>query len=345
MSVQDNSPGPLYSYFENIPDMVCSVGREGIFKTVNQAFVNKLGFSKEELLTEPILSFIFPEDRATVRDTFNDLFLGKPIVVHEVRFVTHDGKVIWLSVTAFYIPGSDSLLGLAKEITQKKKVEHFLEKKYESYLKLARHFKENMEEDRQKIAIELHEELAQLAAVIKLNLTSVKKTVPDLPQIAMERIDLAADLSDLLISTIRKLSFEISPYMLEYNSLEDALSTLCNDFSKVHGILCEMEIDFEEDSLSKEIKMDFFRICQIALKNVWNHSRATKVTIRIAESEEKAMLSIIDNGVGFDVKKMKSGSGISLIEDRVSSIDGKLLISSKPGEGTLIRVEVSKSGQ
>lgn len=343
MDFIENSQEDLSSYFEHTPDLVCVANRDGFFKSVNQAVLDKLGYSKEELLSKPIFSFIFPEDIKITEHTRREMFGGKPLVNFENRYITKAGKIIWLHWTSFYLPHKQSVFAIAKDITEKKKIEQNIENKYQEYKKLANHFKGNIETDRQKFAFELHEELAQLAAVIKLNLNSVSNSLPDLSDSVKERIDLASDLSGLLIKMIQKISFEISPYMLlDYNCLKDALTTLVNDFVLMYNVPCLLETNFNEDSLSKEVKIDFFRICQEALKNVINHSEAKSVTINIRENNQKVVLTIFDNGKGFDPKKERQKSGLSIIRSRVTSINGMVRISSEPGEGTVINVVVDK---
>ena len=342
MDFNENSPDDLSSYFENTPDLVCIAKKSGYFKSINKAVVDKLGYSKEELLARPINSFIYPEDLEITKRTRWEMFEGKPLVNFENRYITKSGKIIWLHWTSYYLPKSHCVFAIAKDITDKKIIEKNIEDKYREYKKLAHHFKGNIEADRQKFAEELREELAQIAAVIKLNLNSVSNSLPDLPASILERIELASDLSELLIKTIRKISFDVSPYMLEYEYLNDALNTLCTDFSSLHSIPCLLETEYDDGLLSNEIKIDFFRICQEALKNVINHAQAKSVTINIRQNEKKILLSIFDNGKGFDAKKESQRSGLSTITDRVASINGKLTISSKPGEGTMISVEVDK---
>ncbi len=342
MEFNENSLEDLSSYFEHTPDLVCIAKKSGFFKSVNKAVLNKLGYTKEELLSRPITSFIFPEDVDITESSRGDMFSGKPLENFENRYVTKSGDIIWLHWTSFYLPQNECVFAIAKDVTDKKIIETEIEGKYQNFKKLANHFKGNLESDRQKLAEELHEELAQLAAVIKLNLKSVSNSLPDLPYSIMERIDLASELSDLLIKTIRKISFEISPYMLGYESLKDALAIVCEDFESMYDIPCLLETNYNEESLTKEFKIDFFRICQEAMKNVINHSQAKSVSINIRENAHKVVLSIFDNGKGFDPKKERQRSGLSNIRGRVTSINGKLRISSKPGEGTVIIVEVNK---
>lgn len=342
MEFNENTQEDFSSYFEHTPDLVCIADRMGYFKSVNNAVVNKLGYTKEELLSRPILSFILPEDLELTEITRWEMFQGKPLVNFENRYVTKAGEIVWLHWTSFYLPHKESVFAIAKDITKNKIIEKEADDKFQQFKKLALHFKGSIEKDRQEFAFELHEDLAQLAAVIKLNLNSVLNTNPDLSQSAKDKIEHAAYLSEIMMQTIRKISFEVSPYMLDYNCLKDALTILSNDFSALHEIPCFLEADFNEETISKEIKIDFFRVCQEALKNVLNHSQAESVVISVKEIEDKVELCILDNGKGFDPKKQRQKSGLSNIRGRVASINGELNISSNPGEGTMISVVVDK---
>lgn len=342
MEFYESTPEDFTSYFEHTPDLVCIADRKGFFKSVNNAVLHKLGYTREELLSRPILSFIFPEDLENTEITRWEMFQGKPLINFENRYLTKTGEIVWLHWTSFYQPDKQTVFAIAKDITNQKKIEIEVEAKYRQFKKLALHFKGSIEKDRQQFAVELHEELAQLAAVIKLNLNSVTNSHPELEPSAKEKIEHASYLSELMIKTIRKISFEISPYMLDHDCLKGALIILCNDFSVLHEIPCILEADFEEDNISKEIKIDFFRVCQEALKNVLNHSQAESVTITIKEKDNKIKLTIFDNGKGFDTQKQQQKSGLSNIRDRIASINGQFRISSKPGKGTVISVVVEK---
>ena len=330
------------SFFEQTPDLVCVAGKDGFFKFVNKSVEDKLGYSLEELMMRPISSFILKEDRKLTATRRADLFGGKPLVNFENRYVSKTGKIIWLYWTSLYLPDQDLVFGIAKDITEKKELELDINEKYEKFKYLVNHFKSNIEKDRKHFALELHEELAQLASVIKLNLKSVTNAHPELPESIRKPLDHASFISELMVNTIRKISFEISPYMLEGHGLKEVLKMLCNDFSIINEIECKLETDFKEDSLTQEVRVDFFRICQEALKNVMLYSEAYAVNITLMERESLIELTVIDDGIGFDIGDSKDFSCLESIRDRVASINGRLSIRSEPGKGSMIRVEVEK---
>lgn len=337
-----DSHSDMFSFFEMTPDLVCIVSKEGFFKKINKAVIEKLGYSRDELFAKPVSSFIFPEDLEITESKRISLLNGEALINFENRYVTRDGEIIWLHWTSFYQPDKELVFAIAKEITQRKSVEKEIDEQYKKFKTLADHFKSRIEKDRKYFSIELHEELAQLVSVIKMDLNSISNQMPDLSGFLKSRIDHASGICELLIHTIQKISFEMSPYMLDNLGLNEALKWLCNDFTVLNNIPCAFESDYNEADLTLEIKIDFFRICQESLSNVMHHAQATSVKISVKDLENAIQLSVTDDGKGFEVKKQSKISGIANMRVRVASINGKLNIQSKLGEGTHVSVTIPK---
>ena len=333
----------LFSFFEQTPDLVCIAGKDGYFKKINPAVIKKLGYSQEELFASPISSFIYHEDKGVTHDNRQELLSGKVLHNFINRYVTKSGEIIWLDWTSIYFTDDEVVFALAKDITQNKKTEIEAEEKYTKFKSLATHFKSSIEKDRKYFAYELHEELAQLAAAIKLDIDWIKANTPELPEYSKSRIENVADVSALLINKIKKISFSVSPNMLDFFGLNDTLEWLCHDFNILNSIKCEFEKTYDEASLSQEIKIDFFRICQEALKNIVDHSDAKNVKIIIEDIGSRIRLSIIDDGKGFEMDDQKQTFGFTSMHGRAASINGQLKIESTPGEGTKIYFTVLKT--
>ena len=337
-----NSESDMFSFFEMTPDLVCIADKEGFFKKINNAVIEKLEYTKEELFARPISSFIFSEDKEMTKRKRTRLLNGNALINFENRYVTKNGKIIWLHWTSFYLPDKEIVFAIAKDITERKLVEKEIDEKYRKFKSLTNHFKSRIEKDRKYFSVELHEELAQLVSVIKLDLNSISNNIPDLSGFLKSRIEHASGISELLIRTIRKISFEISPYMFDNLGLNETLKWLCNDFTILNNIPCVFEGEYNEEDLTQEIKIDFFRICQESLSNVMNHAQANSVKISIKDMGDKIRLSIIDDGKGFEVKKQLQISGVANMRERVASINGQLTIQSKIGKGTNVSVTIPK---
>ncbi len=337
-----NSESEMFAFFEMSPDLVCIVSKEGYIKKMNEAVIEKLGYTREELLAKPASAFILPEDREMTQSKRISLLRGNALLNFENRYVTRDGDIVWLHWTSFYLPDKEIVFAIAKDVTHGKLLEKEINEKYKKFKGLSDHFKSRIEKDRKSFSVELHEELAQLVSVIKMDLNSISSLVPDLPGLLKSRIDHAAGISELLIQTIRKISFEISPYILFDLGLDEALKSLCNDFTSYNHIPCIFESNYNEEDLTQEIKIDFFRICQESLSNVMNHAQANWVKIRIKDTRDAVQLTVTDDGKGFEIKKKLQLSGMANMRERVASINGKLVIQSKIGKGTMIRVTVPR---
>lgn len=333
----------MFTFFERTPDLVCIAGKDGFFKRVNPAVIDTLGYSEAELYAHPIEFFIHPEDRELTGQKRTDLLSGKALLNFQNRYVTKQGNTIWLAWTSIYFPDKEVVFAIAKDITEKKQIEKQLEEKYAKFKSLATHFKSSIEEDRKFLAVELHEELAQLASVVKLDLEDIYSREPELSVSSKSKIEHALAASQLLISTMRRISFSISPHMLDDLGLNETLKWHCNEFSILNGIPCLFESAYDEESLTREIKMDFFRICQEALSNVMYHAQAGTVKISITEAAGHIGLIIIDDGKGFDKEKIKQDPGLIRMRERAASVNAALVIDSEVGKGTSIAVYLPKT--
>lgn len=341
MVKSDALPFTLTTFFEMTPDLVCIAGKDGFFKEINPAVVQKLGYTKKELMSRPIESFIHPDDRDMTARERAALLNGKALLNFQNRYLTKEGSAIWLEWTSIYFRDEEVVFAIAKDITQKKLIEQEVEEKYNQFKSLATHFKSSIEEDRKYLANELHAELAQLAAVLKMDIGIINTHLPEMTGSPEGRIQHAMVVAELLINTIRRISFSISPHMIEDLGLNATLEYHCGEFSILNGIPCRFENAYEEAVLTQEIKIDFFRICQEALTNILEHAMASRATVRIEEAGGHIRLLISDDGKGFDIDRLPQQPGLTRMRERARSINGELTIESRPGKGTTIGLTVA----
>jgi PAS domain S-box-containing protein len=343
MDVMDNII--LSDFFELTPDLVWLAGKDGYLKKANPAVFKKLGYSEAELYARPITAFMHPDDiEKTLLNRFK-LFRGEVLHNFYNRYITKAGDIVWLEWTSVYIAGKETVLAIAKDITARKKIEETVEEQFNKYKGLASHFKSQMEVDRKYFACELHEELAQLVAVVNMDIAWLKAQVADMSGPVNNRFEHVSEVCKIMIKTIQRLAFSISPQMLDDLGLQATMEWLCKEFSVLNGIACSFESEFEEDSLSNEIKIDFFRICQEALADILNHSEAGEITISIKDINNRVRLLIQDAGNGFSTDLQKQATGLTSIQERANSINGKIGLLNLPGGGSAISVTVEKQHQ
>ncbi|HWK05837.1 MAG TPA: PAS domain-containing sensor histidine kinase [Puia sp.] len=342
MSNSKESAFKIDVFFEMTPDLVCVAGKDGFFKKVNPAVIAKLGYTEKELMANPIATYIHPEDKHLTKERRTELLNGKALVNFQNRYITKTGEIVWLEWTSIYFAEREVVFAIAKDITKRKITELEIEQKYKKFKSLTAHFKSSIEEDRKYLANELHEELAQLASVLKMDIEYIKNSEPDWPLASRSRIEHALGISNLLIKTIRRISFSISPNMLEHLGLSATLNWHCKEFSILNGVPCSFESSYDEADLSEETKIDLFRICQESLMNILLHAQANHVKITLEEMCDRIQLTVQDDGKGFAVDKQKRKSGLVRMRERAASINGQLTIQSAIGMGTQVRISVAK---
>lgn len=332
----------MFELFEMTPDLVCIAGKDGFFRRINPAVSKKLGYTKEELLSRPIFSFMHPDDRERTGEMREMLLQGRTLLNFQNRYCTKEGDVIWLEWTSVYVPEKEVVFAIAKDVSRRKQVESEIEEKYRKFKGLAAYFKNSMEQDRKVLAIGLHEELAQLATVVKLDIDSVNAAIPDISASAKDRLEHARAATGLLINTIRRISFAVSPNMLDDVGLHGALQWLCREFSNLNGIPCCYKNGIGDAALAHEVQLDIFRICQEALCTLIQPMAAKKVAIHLEDGNNEIHLTITGIGNGFEGSEDRLIPGLKSIRERVASINGSLELVTGTGEETGIFVHIIK---
>ncbi len=194
------------------------------------------------------------------------------------------------------------------------------------------------EEERRSIARELHDQTGQSLTMVKLLLERAKKSPPD--KVAAVLSEASQQLSEL-IGQVRNLSLALRPSMLDDLGLVPALVWLCERVHAQSGVLVKFEHE-ELECSSMQVNTAAYRITQEALTNIVRHARATRATVRLQARGHNLCLGIQDDGCGFDMQALATGtsSGLSGMRERAKLLQGSFKVESSPGSGTRISVEL-----
>lgn len=330
---------PMLDLFDKTPDLVCIVNKQGWFKKVNPAVIKTLGYSEEELFANPVSDLIHPDDRKTTALRRSDLLNNKPLLNFQNRYIAKDGTIVWLEWTSVYIPEREEVFAIAKNITSRKLVEIEIEENYKKYKELAAHFKQHVEKDREFFAVELHEEIAQIATVVRMHFESVARSYTGKDTALLKSVEHGLATSQLLINKIRRLSYSLNPASIKELGLDNVLQSLCNEFSALTKIACAYENTVDEKFIGDEVKLDLLRICQEALLNLMQHAKATEVRVKLERRKNRIELSITDNGKGSS-HQSRQDSTLRNMQGRVASVNGHLQVQTDQSKGTTIHVSI-----
>jgi PAS domain S-box-containing protein len=324
----------LFTLFEMTPDLVCIVNRTGYFKRINPAVGNTLGYSMEELMAFPVSHFIYPLDKERTAANRIELLNGRPLLNFQNRYQTKNGEVVWLEWTSIYLPDKELVFAIAKNITKGKVIEIELLENLKSMQLLNRHVKQHTEKHRQKIAGALHEDMSQIATAIKMKVEWVTNQEHDLTLNNHELLVQTLGAATQLLDKLRNLSYSLYPAPRTIQGVNESLGILCKDFGRRSGICCVYKSRCSGIFLSEEEMADAHWICQEALQNVQEHAAASQVTVFIRQTKSGLLLTICDNGTGFDPSSVEF-SGISVMKARALSIHATLSVESKAGGTTI----------
>ncbi len=239
---------------------------------------------------------------------------------------------------------------LREEIQERIQVQNELKTSEEQLRKLSAYLESTREEERIRIARELHDELGQSLSMLRVELDSLEHQVPaELGKTLIERTQSMSDMVGATIQKTREICQKLRPSVLDDLGFAAALDWQIEEFEKRTGIKCSLSIKSEDFALEQDSANALFRVFQEALTNVLRHSKATEVTSILEERNGKLWLKIKDNGSGMMKKEISGSKSLGLLgmRERIHFLNGNLKIYSKPGKGTsiTINIPIKRQGQ
>jgi signal transduction histidine kinase len=224
---------------------------------------------------------------------------------------------------------------------QKKEAYEKLVKSEKQIRNFAKHLNHVLEEERSSIAREIHDELGQQLAGIKIGISTFKRPDGTDPKIEEKVNEMMKDM-DLTIQSLRKIATALRPGILDTLGLIPSIVWLGSEFEKKTKVQCTHALHVKEQKFEKDISTCFFRICQEALTNISKHAQASEVTIQVNEKDHELTMKISDNGKGIASEKLENPFSMGLLgmRERAGIIGAQLLIISHKNEGTTIQLKV-----
>jgi hypothetical protein len=264
----------------------------------------------------------------------------------DFRIITRDGTEKWIGHSCQPVFNAEGKWigqrGSNRDITERKKTEHNLLASQLQLRALTRRMDAIAEEERTRISREIHDELGHLLTALKFDIQClIDKSRIDVRQLRRELASMTSML-DFLIDSVRKISTDLRPGILDHLGLCPAIEWQIEQFKKRTSIQCEYSIRDTDIYFEKDVITTIYRILQEILTNIARHSKATRVSISLSQNDGMFLLTVTDNGIGFIVREMLDESSLGLMGmyERALSIGGKLKIESAQGKGTIISLEL-----
>lgn len=316
------------------------------FLDVNEAALRHYGYSREEFLSMTILDIRPQEEIGRMIKQAQTIQSG---VRHSGiwKHLKKNGTLIDAEINSHDITynGRQARLVLANDVTDRIKTEQLILETSEQLRQLSVRLQEIREEERMHMAHEIHDELGQRLTVLKMDVSWINRKIQPENTVVKEKIKSTLELLDGTIRIVRKIATDLRPGILDDLGLIPALEWQSKEFEERAGIKVTFQSNMSEIALPATVTTGLFRIFQESLTNIGRHAAASFVEASLIRKSNVIVLTISDNGIGFDTTQLGSKKTLGLMgmKERTLGIGGEYTITSTPGKGCTVIVSIPYS--
>lgn len=319
--------------FTNSPQpMSITTLAEGRYLDVNESFLSLLGYTREEVIGRTSVDLGIWEKSEHRAEFVKTLKSAGRVRNYETALRGKEGQTqCWLSsADLMELNGEQCILVVSSDITERKRAEEALSDVSARLIKV-------QEEERCRIARELHDGLSQKLALLSVDLEQVSQGNPGVE--VRRKLDLLAIRLQEASADVHRLSHQLHPSTLDHLGLVPAVRSLCRELSGRRGVMIEFISGIKDlENFDKEVALCAYRVIQEALNNVLKHGCASKARVELKRQGKELAFNVTDYGKGFNVEeaRLKGRLGLISMKERLHLVKGNLVIRSKPMRGTQV---------
>ncbi|WP_240655736.1 PAS domain-containing sensor histidine kinase [Paraburkholderia phosphatilytica] len=332
-TLAENAPDPIIRY-----DLACT-------RTyVNPEFERITRMSADEMIGKPAGDRRgAPQVAAQLKILLRDVMRTGAPTKFELSWDDGFKERCWYvhAVPEFSADGSiQSVLTVWRDISERKEAEYRLRESYEMLRELTSRRETAREEERKRIAREMHDELGQQLTALRMGVSTLRIVFArDNPEL-IEHVQKMLSVTDRTIQVVRDVVTSLRPTAIDAGIVA-ALEWLADEFSRDSGAVCRLHVPPDGIELDEDRAIALFRIVQEALTNVARHAGAHEVAVELRQSGDDCVLEVRDDGRGFDPDAIRRNSfGLAGMKERVMMLGGEIVVGSARGNGTVIKVRV-----
>lgn len=347
------SEAEFRAIFEGSAIGIALINPDGRLLVCNPALCTLLGYTSAELCDRPYGDKTHPDDVSRDVQLYGEMFSGKRTFLQdEKRYLRKDGQIVWGRRTVSIVRGEDGrprcAIGMVEDISERKRAEESLrlahERESRVHAEFSRRLLSAQEQERKRIATELHDSLGQQLSLIK-NLTTLAREQTSLPASATPQLAQIAQVVTAAIAETRHLAHGLRPVHIDQFGLVSSLEALLDQVAGSGSLQIERRLENVDDVLVGEAATHVYRIMQEALNNLIKHARASHARVALERDLHCIRLCIEDNGCGFDVSghsadNVHAGLGLTSIRERVGILRGTVEWQSRTGAGTRLCIQI-----
>ena len=341
---QQESESRAQALFLAAAQAILIVDAAGQIVMINPASQAMFGYSVNELIGKPV-EILVPQQFRAGHKAHRDGYFSHPQMRPmglglDLQARRKDATEFFAEISLSYIQSAQGTLGVAfvTDISQRRADEEAIRRQREDLRNLAARLMRAQDDERRRIARDLHDDLSQRLAFLAMDLGKLA-TKPSAHELTTDLRPLQLRAAEAA-ETVRRISHQLHPSVLDDIGLEAALEQYAEEFAQRSGITTRFTSRNVPDSLPPEIANSIYHIAQECLRNVSKHSRTETVSINLEFRDQVLCLTVKDQGIGLSTAQPDRGIGIVAMKERAHLVHGTLSIQSKMGAGTEVSVEV-----
>ncbi len=336
------------SLMDGASDAIVLMDTAGRITKVNRRVEELLGYSEAELLGLKYPQIHPPQKLAHVRETFANILATGTGPLHECVVMRKDGTLVPADISHIMVEygGQRVIQTVIRDVTERKRAGEALRDSEQKLRLLASQLLTVQEKERRRVSRELHDELGQALTVLKIHLVAIENKLRRDQQGLKLRCERLLGYIDAVIENVRRLSWDLSPSILEDLGLSSSLRYLVQEICRNNRMLYEVVMDEIDNLFSPEVQINIYRIFQESLTNIVRHAQASRIDVEIKKKADRVTFLLKDNGNGFDLKEARSrslekrGLGLTTMQERALMAEGSLSLASQAGQGTEVMLTI-----
>lgn len=337
----------LQGVLDHAPAAIMVHDREGKLLLVNRFLAERAGSTPERMLGQHVTEALPALPPAWMRSSEAVIASRAPLHVEEA--FEHDGTRMRFDVVKFPLVLDDSsridVGAIVTDVTWRRAAEDQLARSREELRALAGELLTVREQEKARIARDLHDDLGQLLTRLKIDVRAMERVLDAMPvgdatAPLLERVVAASELVDETLARVRVIATELRPGSLDALGLGPALEQEARAFRDRSGIPCEVRIEPAAADQRGEVATALFRIAQESLTNVLRHAQAKRVSLSLTLEGEELALRVADDGVGLDPARVSGGLGLVGMRERAGALGGAVKLEHGAGGGTTVTVHI-----
>ncbi len=320
---------------DTTPSLVWMCDAKGRITYLNERRLAFTGLDPNAGYGDTWSAYIHPDDVKNVLDTVAQALKARQPFSREYRLRRSDGMYRWIfDLASPRVNGDGSFagfIGSAIDVTDQKLAQQALEK-------VSGQLIEAQEQERSRIARELHDDICQRLALLSMELEQADRASHRSPGEVKNNLEEIRTHCSEIAGDVQSLSHQLHSSKLEYLGAAAAIRGFCHEFSKQHGVSIAFTENEVPRHLPKDISLCLFRVTQEALHNAVKYSGVSEFAVELTATADEIQLIVRDEGKGFDVEEARTTRGLGLVsmQERVHLVHGSLGVESEPGRGTSV---------